>query len=424
MRLTSVLLAPVLAASLAAPVAARATAPGCSPSWVAAWYGAPVQTVPGLRDRTYRAIVTVHYSGRLIRIRLTNALGTRPVHVDSVTVGRVASLAALEPGSTRVVRFRNKLAVTVPAGRDVLSDPIPLPVTGMRRLAVSFYSATDTGPLTAHTSEPRDAGASPSDMIPVGGYMESHASFVSLPGDHTRDESGRLFVQPDDSDALVSGVDVLPSTSTAGVVALGDSITDGFESTPNADASWPDDLSRRLLQAKLPVSLINAGISGGQVSHAGGRGPMAVERLSRDVLSQSGVQSVIVLEGINDIGNGASPALVISGYRRIISAAHAAGIRVYAGLLTPSGDLTRPFVSPTYSSPSAVAVRHAVNRWMATSGAFDGVIDFESAVKDATFPEHWKTGLSADDLHGNDDGYQAMADAVPLAMLSRGRGCR
>lgn len=420
------LVALTLMLGLALPGAAQATAPGracAAPSWVAGWYGAPVQTVPGLSDRTYRSLTTVHYPGRQLRVRLTNALGSSPVHVDAVTVAQAATGAAAIPASTRIVRFHGKPGVTVLAGRDVVSDPVPLAVAGMAKVAVSFFAAGSTGPLTAHSSEPQDAFGPPTDVVPMGGAMESHVSFLSTPGDHTRDESGTWFVQPDTSAALVDGVDVLPSTPTAGVVALGDSITDGFESTPEADASWPDDVSRRLLGAGVHVALVNAGISGGQVVGKNGRGPNALARMTRDVLSQSGVRAVIVLEGINDIGNGATANQVIAGYRALIRAAHDRGLTVYGGLLTPSGDTTRPFVSPAYSDAKAVATRHQVNAWTVNSGAFDGVIDFDQAVADPAAPEHWRTGYSADDLHGNDAGYRLMAGAVPAKVLARLRPC-
>jgi lysophospholipase L1-like esterase len=393
------------------------------PSWVAAWTASPVQTVEGFSDRTYRSLVTVHYPGRQVRVRLTNALGTAPVHVDTVTVGRATSQAALEPGTVRQVRFGGRTGVTVPAGQELWSDPVSLAVQGMSRIAVSFYSSGSTGRLTGHSSEPQSAGSPPSDAIPLGLAMESHLSFLSLPGDHSRDEADTSFVQPDTSAALVNGVDVLPDRQTAAVVAFGDSITDGFGSTPNADATWPDQLSRRLLDANLPIAVVNAGISGGRVITPGGRGPSAVDRMARDVLAQSGVRAVIVLEGINDIGAFATAEQVIAGYQRLIQLAHSRGVRAIGGLLTPSGDLARPFPGRSYSTPEAVATRHRVNEWIVSSGTFDAVIDFESAVRDPLLPEHWRQGHSYDNLHGNDAGYALMAGAVSLPALTRATSC-
>ena len=213
------------------------------------------------------------------------------------------------------------------------------------------------------------------------------------------------------------------------VVAFGDSITDGFQSTVGANTRWPNDLARRLnaLHGRT-LSVANEGISGNRVlNDALCCGVNALARFERDALDQPGVRDIIVLEGINDFGFSAVPpnpvidpvtdvsaAQVIAGYEQLIAQAHARGLKIFGATLLP-------FKGAGYYTAAGEAKRETVNAWIRTSGAFDGVIDFDTLMGDPADPltlnPAWDSG---DHLHPNDAGYQAMANAVNLDMLLDG----
>ncbi|MBV9801136.1 MAG: SGNH/GDSL hydrolase family protein, partial [Solirubrobacterales bacterium] len=218
------------------------------------------------------------------------------------------------------------------------------------------------------------------------------------------------------------------------VVAFGDSITDGAASQVGANDRWPNLLARRLDAARgdNAPSVVDEGIGGNRVlNDSPCFGVSALARFSRDVLSQTGVKDVILLEGINDIGfsqvtpanapiafgcftpnTNVSARQIEAGYEQLIAMAHAHGLKMFGGILTP-------FKGSFYWSPAAEAKREAVNNWIRTSGAFDGVIDFAKAVEDPYNPQYFNPAYnSGDNLHPNDAGYQAMANAIDLALLN------
>jgi lysophospholipase L1-like esterase len=236
------------------------------------------------------------------------------------------------------------------------------------------------------------------------------------PGDYTQSANlpaQRLMRLP----ALVTRVDVDPVSADAAVVTLGDSITEGAASTNNAFRGWPDRLAERLAAAHSKWSVVNAGIGGNRLLRYG-TGPSALARLDRDVLSVAGVKAIILLEGINDIGRGFYPPTepvtaeaLIAADKQIIARAHAHGIKVYGATLTP-------YKGAHYFMPEGEQVREAVNQWIKTSGAFDGVVDFAPSVADKSDPTTFDTNYNlTDKLHPNDAGYQAMANAIDLGLL-------
>lgn len=393
----------------AAGAAALAGANQVGDHWVTAWGASPVvgsaipgSTCPagtGLTNQTVRNVVFLSTGGAQVRVRLSNAFGTQAVQVAHATVAADETGASAVPGSVRTLTFGGSQAVTLVAGGDALSDPVDLPVAALSDVLVSIYLPGPTGPLTNHP------------FTAQGNYLGS--------GDLTTSESGSGY---GDTPCwmVVSGVDVLAVPRVAGsVVALGDSITDTANTTGNANLRWPDDLSRRL--NALPgrtLSVVNAGLGGNRLlAPRDGQpyyGVPALARLDRDAFTQAGVRSVILLEGVNDIGFGATASEIISADQQIAAQAHARGLRIFGATITPFG-------GSIVDSPAGEQTRIDVNNWIMTSHAFDGVIDFAAAVADPANPNALLPAYdSGDHLHPNDAGCQAMANAVNLSMLIGG----
>lgn len=412
-RFVSVLVAALVVAT-AAPPASAATAAACAGRhWVGSWSASMghVNDV-GYAFQTLRMIVYPHLAGGSARVRLANPLTDNAVTLAQVRLGRSRfGGAALERGSTRPVTFGGRAEVTIPAGGEVASDPVTVPVEPFRPLAVSLYAATPTGPVSEH--------------------FDGHQLSWIAPGAAAADESGLPFVLPTFKWSLLAGVDVSAPRRTGAVVTLGDSITDGFQNLPaqlqtmGANHRYPDFLARRLLTAGADdVSVLNAGISGNQVTRDAhttegrllGYGPSALNRLDRDVLTQPGVRQVIVMEGTNDLGQ-ADPrdaAAIIGGLRAIVDRAHAAGLRVQLGTLPPRNDV----------SDEQVATLNEVNAWIRTQRVADGVIDFHAVLRDRHDPDQLNPSYdSGDGLHPNSAGYEAMAAAIDLDTLDTAR-CR
>lgn len=346
----------------------------------------------------------------MIRIRFTNLFGATPLQIGRATVAIHARGPALTGGGARALTFGGQSSVLIPPGAEALSDPVRLTVRPMQELAVSAFLPRSTGPPTEH-----------------GGAQQY--SYVAS-GDHTADSGGRAFTTSTLTWYLLDDVDVRAPAREAGtIVALGDSITDGVGSTVGANARWPNDLARRLLARRgRTLNVVDEGIGGNRVlNDAPCCGVNAVARFGRDVLARPGAKAVILLEGINDIGfsqsiswttaphSNVSAAQIIAGYVQMIAQAHAAGLEIFGATLTP-------FRGARYWTPAGQAKRDAVNHWILTSRAFDGVIDFAKAVADPKHPQVIAHKYdSGDHLHPNDAGYRAMAAAINLAPLLRAR---
>jgi lysophospholipase L1-like esterase len=295
------------------------------------------------------------------------------------------------------------VATTVAAGRSALTDPVHLPTRPLDRLTVTLYFAEPTGPATFHES--------------------AATTTYRSAGDHRWDTGGSAYGETTKSWYYLTGVDVSGAPRRDAVVAFGDSITDSGGSTRGADNRYPDELAERLVAAGVPLAVLNAGLSGNRVlNDSPCFGESALDRFQRDVLDQVGVRTVIVMEGVNDLGyptwdfpcfepndEFVTAQQLIEGYRALIRAAHAHGIRIIGGTVTPLGFFRTPDTEP---------VRIAVNEWIRTSGEYDAVVDFARIVADPKDPSLLLSDYDpGDGLHPNDLGLKAMADAIDLATL-------
>jgi lysophospholipase L1-like esterase len=433
-----------MTALLLATIAGSPAATSPSQKWATSWTGSAQGPYPvgnpsaqpnlslafpspssGARDQTFRLIVRPDTWGRQTRLRFSNVFGTKPVTFDAIYVGLQMSGAALVPGTNRPVTFGKKTSITVPPGESAWSDPASLPFVrnpaGVellgRKLAVSFHIAGESGPMTWHAKA-------------------LTSSYLTMPGAGAmgKQESETAFPIATTSWYFMDALDMMTSGDTQVIVALGDSITDGTASTLNGDDRWPDVLSRRLHAVPgRPYSVINAGIGGNQVGgpldysaqkpFAGG--PSALQRLERDVLSLSGVSTVIWLEGINDLsrnGNSRAAAVIAAmqeGVKRI--RARIPGVRVIGATLTPALGST----NAGYGSPEVDAERKTLNDYIRTGGLFEGVADFDKVVVDPQtggmrpeFVPDNTTGGAGDKLHPNRLGYLAMGMAVDIEALT------
>jgi len=381
--------------------------------WLATW-GASMQP-PTTADpvseasfvhATAREIVFSSIGGSEVRVRFSNAYGTTPLQIGEATVAIAGPDGSLVPGTVRQLTFGGQTSLELPPGGETFSDPVALGVRPLSHLAVSIYLPRPTGPATGHRG--------------------SRETNYVAGGDHVGDLSAAAYLSRIQGWYFIDGVDVMTGDRYHGaVVTFGDSITAGARSTINADASWPDDLARRLAASTGPtLSVVDAGIGGNRVlDNTPCCGGSALDRFDPDVLAQTGVRDVILLEGVNDIGfaHGSSPLTVphtavtaqqlIAGYQKLIAAAHAAGLRIFGATLLP-------FKGAGYWTARGERVREAVNRWVLTSGAFDGVINFAAAVADPANPQRLNPAYdSGDHLHPNDAGYRAMAGAVSIPAL-------
>ncbi|MEU3747903.1 MULTISPECIES: SGNH/GDSL hydrolase family protein [Streptomyces] len=408
-------IAVLTAATLGLAPTALADSGHQGPSWRAAWAASPQSpTAPftanwsqqGFENHTVRQVVRVTTGGTRARIELTNRYGSTPLRITGATVARTAEGGAVRPGSVRPLRFDGRASVTIPAGGTLLSDAANLPVEAFGSLTVTLYLAEKTGPATFH-------------------HFSSATSYRA-DGDHRGDLTGTAFRETSASWYFLSGVEVTGGRDTGrrnGVVTFGDSITDGVGSKLDANGRYPDELAERLAESGRPRAVVNHGIAGNQVvNDTTWAGERALKRFRQDVLTEPGVRTVIVLEGINDIGGSTatfpapptpdvSAAQLIAGHRTLIREAHAKGLKVVGATLTP-------IKGSFYDTPANEAKREAVNDWIRTSGAYDAVVDFDRAVADPTDPDRILPAYdSGDGLHPNDAGYEAMAEAVDLNEL-------
>ncbi len=381
--------------------------PAVSGTWVGTWAAAPAAAEPGtphgLPDVSVRNVVHASVGGTAARVRLSNLFGTVPLILTHATVAVAAGPGDPDalPGAVAGLTFAGRSAVTVPIGRSVTSDAVRLRVPEGADLLVSTYTPYASGPVTFHP----------------------HARQISYTaaGDHTADPDGTAYTGQDPYWRYVTAVDVWTDGARGAVVTLGDSITDGMTSTLGADHRWPDLLAARLLtSASGPrLGVLNAGISGNRLLTAAPRGtlwgPSALSRLDRDALSATGVRTLVVDLGINDILEAprrTSAAQIVTALRRITRAAHARGIRVVGATLAPFG-------GHLGWTPATETEREQVNAAIRAGTVDDAYIDFDHALRDPAAPHRLLPRYdSGDHLHPSDEGYRAMASAVPLRLLS------
>jgi len=337
--------------------------------------------------------------GKSIRVHLSNAFGANPVNIGAAHVALRDKDSAILAGSDHALLFNGKPSVTIPAGAEMISDALAMDVPKLTDLAISVYAPSETGPASNHA-------------------LGLHTTYISKAGDMT--------AAPEFTDATtsqswywLSAIDVMAPAQAAAIVTFGDSITDGATSTPNTDRSWPSILAKRLLAnpATSNIAVANLGISGNRVL-GDGAGVSALARFDRDVLGQAGVKWVMIMEGINDIGLGArqgtiSSDALIGAMKQMIERAHTHGIKVIGCTLTP-------YVGASYASDEGETMRMALNDFIRSSGAFDAVVDFDKATRDADNPKVFKAPFNnTDHLHPNDAGYDAMAQSIDLSLFSK-----
>lgn len=387
--------------------------------WVTTWGASPQSEVEPLfgppptpvqfNNQTIRMIARISKGGNRIRVRLDNSFGTDSVVIGAAHVAVHASGAGVVPGSDHQLTFGGSATVTIPPGAPIVSDPVDFDVPNLAELAVSIYLPQPTAGLSGHT-------------------LGVQTTYVAAPG--SGDQTAAVAV-PTATTTLIryflAGIDVLADDEVKAVVTFGDSITDGFNSTVDANRRWPDRLAERLLEQRHPQkrTVVNEGISGNRLLH-NVVGPDALSRFDRDVISQAHVEFVTVLLGINDVGFSAisvpnSPFAdqsvtadqMIQAYRQLITRAHAKGIKIIGATLTP-------FEGAGYATPEGEAKRQAANNFIRSSGEFDAVIDFDRVTRDPTHPTRLAPKYdSGDHLHPNDLGYKAMADSIDLSIFQQ-----
>ena len=350
------------------------------------------------QDATVRQVVRLSAAARAIRLRFTNEFGAETLHIGAAHIALAGEDGAILPGSDHAVTFGGKASVEIPPGAPMLSDAITWTLPASARLSISLYYPGDTVP-PAHT------------LFTLNAWQSG--------GDHTSDTTLPMPM-PARSGVHVSQIDIVPAQPGATLVTFGDSITEGVASTVGAFRGWPDRLTARL-QADPTMrgwSVVNAGIGSNRLLHDT-PSTNALSRFDRDVLAVPGVKAVIVLLGINDIQythryplEAAHAREEIAAFQQLIARAHAAGIRIFGATITPFEG------SPDYT-PEGEADRQAMNSFI-RSGAFDGLVDFDAALRDPAAPTRLRSVLESNGhLHPNDLGYATMGDSVPLSLFQQ-----
>jgi lysophospholipase L1-like esterase len=422
MKLQRMIRQGVILACISLPLGQLAWAQNGGEHWVATWAASPQQTRtapapaapaagqpaaapaaptgaprPGQRfnNQTVRMIVRTSIGGRRVRVQLSNAFGAAALVVGAAHVATRAKESEIAPATDRALTFSGKSSATIPVGASMVSDAVDLDVPALGDLAVSVFFPSDTGAPTTHSTG-------------------LHTTYISKEGNFTAQP---VLADTTTSQAwyFLSSVDVLAPAATGLIVAYGDSITDGATSTVDTDHSWPSLLAARLAKAGAAnVAVVNQGISGNRILRDNA-GVNALARFDRDVLSQEGVKWLMILEGINDIGQGTRDPVtaeeLIAAQRQLIERAHMHGIKVIGCTLTP-------YKGASYYSDDGEIMRVALNNWILTSGAFDATVDFDAATRDPNDPKQIRADFNIrDHLHPNDAGYQAMANAIDLSVF-------
>ena len=384
--------------------------------WSGAWAGAqhrpwhnewdgPNWSLGGFADQSIRQVVRITTGGTRVRVRLSNRYGTRPLRVGGATVAKTGDGARVRPGTMRRLTFGGSPEATIPAGRDAISDAASLVTAPLERLTVTLYLTRPTGPATFHE----------------GGMTTTYRAG----GNHVSDAGADAFAgETSHSWYYLTGVDVTGGRPRGAVAAFGDSITDGFGSTPGADNRYPDELAERLAAAGTPRGVLNAGINGNMLltDSSCAAGEKALARFGRDALDRPAVRAVVVLLGTNDIGLGGldfgcgefpevTARRLIAGHRALIRMAHARGVTVIGATVTPFKP-AQPYYSTTHE-----AVRTGLNRWIRHSGEYDAVVDLDRVLAEPADPQRLRTAYdSGDHLHPNDAGTRAIAAAIDLTL--------
>ncbi len=373
-----------------------AMAASTAPFWVGAWGADPSLTTSSLHlpGYTIRQTIVFGANGTQVRLRLSNAQSSASVTLGPVHVAAPSGNAsAIVTSTDRAVTFGGQSTIVIPPGASIVSDPITWLATAGQKMDVSFYVDAETVGLTAHEY------AMATGYYSVGNNV-SAASLVNPVTIYDR--------------IVLSGVDVLGTATSGTIVTLGDSLTDGFRSTTNANHRWPDYLVTRLQKTPIvnTLGVVNAGITGNAVL-TNLYGINALARLPSDVMAQPNLRYLCVLEGANDIvSSNATSASLIQAYDLLIDRAHEAGVKIIFGTITPFYNAGIP------NPPAMEAIRQTINAWIRAGVGFDGFIDFDAAIRDPHDPRIILPAYdSGDHAHPNDAGYAAMAQAVNLELF-------
>jgi lysophospholipase L1-like esterase len=402
----------MFAAAIAVALLGGAATAAQADGWIASWGASDVFPIgQEINYQTLRQIVRLSAGGKQVRVRFSNETGLYPLVIGAAHVAKPASdapVGTIDAASDHALTFGGLGGITIPPGAAAVSDPVDMEVAPLSTLAVSLFVPRWTGPSVVHPD-----GVATTDISGEGDFTVASA----IPSAKT--STSRFFINE---------VDVEAAGQPAVVVALGDSITDGYRSEVDANHRWPDRLAERLAARPNadPVGVVNAGIGGNRILHDHPEdqfGPNALARLDRDVLAVPGVRWVVLMEGINDIGHSTSADLpeqdvsaeeIIAGMKQIIARVHQHGAKIYGATLTPYEGTT----FHGFYQPEGEAKREAVNAWIRSGGSFDAVIDFDAAVRDPDHPTRIRPDYDVGDhLHPNDAGYRAMGDAVDLKLF-------
>ncbi|MEU5881027.1 SGNH/GDSL hydrolase family protein [Spirillospora sp. NPDC047279] len=411
---------PSFSAGAAVLSSGRAVPPEPGTPWTGAWGTAMQRPVAGDEDsgpnwsaegfagHTVRQVVRVSAGGTSVRIRLSNVYGTRPLRVTGATIGRSAGGSLVWPDTIKKVTFGRAANAVVPAGREAVSDTVALTTSPLERLTVTLRFAEATGPATFHRF--------------------ALDRTYRAEGDRLTDVGNGTFPESTGAWYYLSGVDVAGGTRPGRntVVTFGDSLVDGVGATPGADARFTDALAERLVAARRPFGVVNAGIGSNKLLNDSACGSdRALARFERDVLGRPGVRSVIVHLGANDLGAPqvedpcvhpnpkVSAKQIIDGHRKLIRAAHARGVKALGMPILPMKGALFPIWNE-----EAEGVRQAVNTWIRTSGEYDGVVDAAKVLSDPDDARMPRPGyVFMDGLHTNDAGNHAIAASIDLGDL-------
>ncbi|WP_354700872.1 hypothetical protein DSM112329_01164 [Paraconexibacter sp. AEG42_29] len=392
-------------------VAAATSAPGAAaaaPHWVTTWAAPTAAAFPQTyntdadfllaapgSDRTLRMLARTTSGGTAVRVRLSNVGSASPLRIGAVTAAIGGTGAATRPGSSRSLLFGGRPGVTVAPGATVVSDGADLPIAAGQDVAVSVYLPGPALTPSVH------AQAFRTNYLTRSGY-----------GNATADDSGAAFTAGVTSVVVVDRVDVLSAADAGAVVVLGDSLSDGLGSTFDGHDRWTDVLAARLQAAGIDRSVVNAGLSGNSVDCGvglGADGPDGVDRFDRDVLDVSGVRTVFLFAGTNDLANGCTFAQLRGALRGLADRARGRGLDVIAATLNVRDDL--------HYTAAAKADRLRLNDWIRTSGTFEHHVDFERAVSTADGRRDPRYD-DPDGIHLNPAGYRRLGEAVDLAVLA------
>ena len=373
--------------------------------WVGTWSTAPqlvephnMPPEPGLTENTLRQIVRVSIGGGVVRLRFSNAFSKSPVELKSVAIAQSLEGGSVDVSTQKALKFNNNPGIIMAPGGEAFSDPVKFNLKPGSRLAVTIHFGKTSPDVTGHP------GSRTTSFILSGNNISSSGFAGAVKTDHWY---------------VIQGIDVQGNKNSKTIAVLGNSITDGRGSGTNKQNRWTDILSARLLENPdtKNTGVLNLGIGGNCVVR-GGLGPTALERFDRDILSQSNVRWLIILEGINDIGSAKTQveadkiaAELIAAYDEMINKAHAKGILVYGATILP-------FAGSFYDTPYRQTARDAVNEWIRNSRRFDAVIDFDKIMRN---PDDVKTILTdmhdGDFLHPNQAGYRRMGENVNLGLF-------